>query len=136
MWDIVIVITMQFNRNTPEQFSYLKTCRSTHICMRKVSVLKSSKIIKKVIIINSTINTGITRDQSPVLIILRESESIIKTSVQEWELCSHRHAHHQHSPAGKSLLYYSLRVAEATQLICLGSSRSLEDTCGAEKHLD
>lgn len=49
--------------------------------MRKVSVLKSSKIIKKVIIINSTINTGITRDQSPVLIILRESESIIKTSV-------------------------------------------------------
>lgn len=81
MWDIVIVITMQFNRNTPEQFSYLKTCRSTHICMGKVSELKSSKIIKNVIIINSTINTGITRDQSPVLIILRESESIIKTSM-------------------------------------------------------
>lgn len=31
MGDIVIVITMQFNRNTPEQFSYLKTWRCTHI---------------------------------------------------------------------------------------------------------
>lgn len=31
MGDIVIVITMQLNRNTPEQFSDLKTCRCTHI---------------------------------------------------------------------------------------------------------
>lgn len=84
MWDIVIVITMQFNKNTPEQFSYLKTCRCTHIYTRKVSELKSSKIIKKVIIINSTINTGITRDESPFLTILRENESIIKTLVWKW----------------------------------------------------
>jgi len=35
----------------------------------------------KVITINSTINTGITRDESPFLIILRENESIIKTLV-------------------------------------------------------
>lgn len=73
MWDIVIVIAMQFNRNTPEQFSYLKTRRCTHIYMRKVSELKSSKIIKKVIIINSTINTGIARDESPFLITVREN---------------------------------------------------------------
>lgn len=52
--------------------------------MRKVSELKSSKIIKKVIIINSTINTGITRDESPFLTILRENESIIKTLVWKW----------------------------------------------------
>lgn len=35
----------------------------------------------------------------------------------------------------KSLLYYSLRVAEATKLIDL-SSGSLEDIYGAEKHLE
>lgn len=83
MGDIVVVITMQFNRNAPEQFSYLKTRRCTHIYTRKASELKPSKIITEVISINSTINTGITRDESPFLITLRENESIIKPSWRE-----------------------------------------------------